>query len=336
MDEDGLPHLRSSLRREHKLRVGQASAPTPRLVEGPASPPYAPPAAPRFSFWRFSLRAIPIIAAVASTSVLAYFLISERSQPFLQLQQPQQQIAQTPQPPQAQVQERPQQQQAQTQVQGSPSQQQAQTEVQEPEPPVPNPLPPIPSSDTLIILIDSALIALNQANATGNYTVLHDMAAPGLQRANSPERLAQAFADLRGRKLDLAPILLYEPKLYQKPEVNAKGMLRITGFFPTAPQRVNFDLIFQPVWGRWRLFGISANTVPAPAPQAAPAQPTTSPAQPATAETAKPSTPTKKQAGSAKAAEDTQVDIRDRIDNPPAPPPAAKPKSKSILNLLGQ
>ena len=197
-------------------------------------------------------------------------------------------MAQTPpQPAQAQVQQRPQQ-QTQTQVQDPPPEQQARTQVQEPEPPVPNPLPPIPSSDRLIMLINSALIALNQANATGNYTVLRDMAAPGLRRANSPERLAQAFANLRSRKLDLAPVLLYEPKLYQKPEINAKGMLRITGFFPTAPERVNFDLIFQPVWGQWRLFGISANTVPAPAPQAAPAQPATSPAKPATAQAAKP------------------------------------------------
>ena len=48
-------------------------------------------------------------------------------------------------------------------------------------------------------------------------------------------------------------------------------MLRITGFFPTSPERVNFDLIFQPVQGKWRLYGIAVNTQKAPAPQAAPA-----------------------------------------------------------------
>ena len=51
----------------------------------------------------------------------------------------------------------------------------------------------MPSDDKLIMLINSAMIALNQANATGNYTVLRDMAAPGFQRANSPERLAKAL-----------------------------------------------------------------------------------------------------------------------------------------------
>jgi hypothetical protein len=98
----------------------------------------------------------------------------------------------------------------------------------------------MPNGDKLIMLINSALIALNQANATGNYTVLRDMAAPSFQRANSPERLAQLFSNLRSRNLDLTPILLFQPKLYQRPQMNDRGMLRITGFFPTSPERVKF------------------------------------------------------------------------------------------------
>ena len=42
-------------------------------------------------------------------------------------------------------------------------------------------------------------------------------------------------------------------------------MIRIVGFFPTSPERVNFDLIFQPVQSHWRLFGIAINTSPAAA-----------------------------------------------------------------------
>ena len=164
---------------------------------------------------------------------------------------PQQQVAQTPSPrPQAQAQQQP--------VQAPKPLRQS--EVQEPDPPVPNPLPPVPSDDKLLILINSTIIALNQANATGNYTVLRDMAAPAFKRVNSPERLAQVFANLRNRNLDLSPVVLFQPKLLRKPAISDRGMLRITGFFPTAPERVNFDLVFQPVRGRWRLFGIAVNT----------------------------------------------------------------------------
>ena len=39
-------------------------------------------------------------------------------------------------------------------------------------------------------------------------------------------------------------------------------MLRLTGFFLTQPDRLNFDLIYQFVEGQWRLFGIAADTTP--------------------------------------------------------------------------
>ena len=44
--------------------------------------------------------------------------------------------------------------------------------------------------------------------------------------------------------------------------MNGQGMVRVTGFFPTEPERVNFDFIFQPVQGQWRLFGIAVKTSP--------------------------------------------------------------------------
>ena len=205
----------------------------------------------------------------------------------------------------------------------------------------------MPNDDMLILLINSSLLALNQANATGNYTVLYDMAAPSFQRANSPERLAKLFSNLRSRNLDLTPVLLFQPKLYQRPQMNDRGMIRITGFFPTSPDRVNFDLIYQPVQGKWRLYGIAANTQKAPPPQAVPA-PQAAPApvpeaepKPSAAEVTKPA-PAKKPAAkpkpAAEAEEPAQVDVRDRIDTPPpAPPPAEKPKPKnSIWNPFGR
>ncbi|MGI8851828.1 MAG: hypothetical protein ACR2GC_00730 [Methyloceanibacter sp.] len=53
---------------------------------------------------------------------------------------------------------------------------------------------------------------------------------------------------------------MVEPKLARAAFINNQGMLRITGFFPTQPEQVNFDLAFLPVEGAWRLFGISLDT----------------------------------------------------------------------------
>jgi len=120
----------------------------------------------------------------------------------------------------------------------------------------------IPDGAALRILIRRTLLTLNDANWSGNYSVLRDLASPAFQSANNPAKLATVFAKLRSRNLDLAPILLFEPKLVRQPQITETGMLRLSGFFPTRPQQVNFDMLFQQVSGRWRLFGIAVNVAP--------------------------------------------------------------------------
>jgi hypothetical protein len=125
---------------------------------------------------------------------------------------------------------------------------------------------PIPLEQALY-LIRSALLTLNDANRSGNYTVLRDLAAPDFQARNSAADLAQIFANLRQRRVDLHAAALLAPQLAAAPTIDDKGMLRLTGNFPTQPQQINFDLMFQSVGGEWRLFGISIAT-PDAAPQA--------------------------------------------------------------------
>jgi hypothetical protein len=133
------------------------------------------------------------------------------------------------------------------------------TQQAEPDSPVPSQIL-IPDSDGLAILIDNTVIALSQANLTGNYSVLRDLGAPEFQKINSPQRLADIFANMRARNLNLSPIVLHQPKLAREPVIDDKGFLRMTGFYETQPLQVHFDLAFQPVAGSWRLFEISVWT----------------------------------------------------------------------------
>jgi hypothetical protein len=108
----------------------------------------------------------------------------------------------------------------------------------------------------VIILIRSTLLALDQANKTGNYTVLRDLGAPGFQ-TNSAARLGEIFAKLRNDNLDLSGVAVIDPQLNLLPQIEANGLIHMAGFFPSVPTQVNFDLSFAPVNGQWRLFGIS-------------------------------------------------------------------------------
>ena len=131
----------------------------------------------------------------------------------------------------------------------------------------------------VLILIRTSLLALDQANKTGNYTVLRDLGAPGFQ-TNSAAKLAEIFAKQRNDNLDLSGVAVIDPQLSLLPQIEANGLLHMTGFFPSVPAQVNFDLAFAPVSGQWRLFGISVAlgqsgpvAPDAPPPAAAPAAP---------------------------------------------------------------
>jgi len=119
----------------------------------------------------------------------------------------------------------------------------------------------------VLILIRTTLLALDQANKTGNYTVLRDLGSPDFQ-ANSAAQLAEIFVQQRRDNIDLSGVAVIDPQLTLLPQIEANGMMRMAGFFPSVPTQVNFELLYAPVGGRWRLFGLSVSFG-----QAAPAAP---------------------------------------------------------------
>ncbi|HSI41511.1 MAG TPA: hypothetical protein VLA00_13290 [Xanthobacteraceae bacterium] len=128
----------------------------------------------------------------------------------------------------------------------------------------------VPPPPVLLALLRGTLLAVNQANVTGNYSVLRDLGAPALREKQSIAALADRFRGWRDQKLDFAAVLLLDAKLTKAPSISADGVLRLAGFFPTAPLRVEFDLGFQAVDGHWRLALINLDARPAPAENTAP------------------------------------------------------------------
>lgn len=135
--------------------------------------------------------------------------------------------------------------------------------------------PAVPQPETLLVLIRTSLVALNQAVQTGNFTVLRDLAAPAFRSANSPAQLGVIFAALRNRNIDLSPAVAVTPKLTEPPQVTKEHLLRLVGYFPTKPLQIRFQLLFQPVKGHWQLYGMAVDTA---APTVAMLPPQTRPA----------------------------------------------------------
>jgi hypothetical protein len=113
-----------------------------------------------------------------------------------------------------------------------------------------------------IILVKNALLAVNQGNLTGNYTVLRDLASPGFREKNSAADLAAIFQNIRQQKVDMSPIVALDPVLSQ-PRVTADGQIALEGYFEAQQMRISFQLLFikAPTNG-WMIHGVSLNAVP--------------------------------------------------------------------------
>jgi hypothetical protein len=126
-----------------------------------------------------------------------------------------------------------------------------------------NAQPAEPNGVQLLMMIKTTLIAYSQANMTGNYSVLRDLAAPAFQQVNSVARLSEIFREERSKNLDLSPVVLLRPELLRPVVVDERGLLNVEGYFPSKPQMVHFKLVFQSVAQTWRLVALGVTTVSA-------------------------------------------------------------------------
>jgi hypothetical protein len=116
---------------------------------------------------------------------------------------------------------------------------------------------PVPGELELAKMIWSTMAAVDHGNQAGNYSVLRDLSAPGFQINNDPARLAEIFQSLRASRIDLSNTLLLAPTYLSAPQMVQPDVLRVQGYFGLRPTAINFELFYQWVQGRWRLFGVS-------------------------------------------------------------------------------
>ena len=121
----------------------------------------------------------------------------------------------------------------------------------------------MPNAESIIMLTRTSLLTLNDALLTGNFTVLRDVSAPGFREANSAAKLARIFTRLEGQGIDLGLVTIRAPQLTEAAVTDPGQRLHVKGFFPGQPTQLDFDLVYEPVEGQWRLFGISVAESPA-------------------------------------------------------------------------
>ena len=120
----------------------------------------------------------------------------------------------------------------------------------------------VPTERALEALVKGSLLTLNDANVTGNYSVMHAKLSRPFREQFSVEKFRAAFKQFRVENTDYDIIAAMAPTYDPKPAIDKDGTLVVKGTFPTEPSRVRFDLEFIPSEGEWKLITIQVKMVP--------------------------------------------------------------------------
>lgn len=107
----------------------------------------------------------------------------------------------------------------------------------------------MPSAELQEILIKTSLLTLNDANLTGNYTVLHAKLAKVFRDQITPDGLKKGFKPFADQKVDFGLISAKPSVASSESTIDMRSTLLLRGYFDTAPSRVTYELDFLPSEG---------------------------------------------------------------------------------------
>jgi hypothetical protein len=109
------------------------------------------------------------------------------------------------------------------------------------------------------VLVKATLLSFNDANVTGNYTVLHAKLSKPFRDQFPPEKLKTAFKEFADKHIDFDIIAAKPPISSEEPSVTDGGVLKLYGYFDTSPSRVLYQLEFIMSDGEWKATKIDVN-----------------------------------------------------------------------------
>ena len=117
----------------------------------------------------------------------------------------------------------------------------------------------VPSDDEQEILIRTTLMTFNDANMTGNYSVLLAKASKEVQAQVSIEKLFETFKPFRTNKLFFEDIIYEDYDSYEDAKFDADGALVLVGVFKSDSMKVKYRLRFIKNDSVWKWLGINAD-----------------------------------------------------------------------------
>lgn len=115
----------------------------------------------------------------------------------------------------------------------------------------------LPTDNEQEVLVKTTLMTFNDANITGNYSVLHEKSSKAFRSQISKEQLSDGFKGFREKKVNIESIVADEIDSSKEPKIDGDGVLYLKGRFKDDEKRIRFDLKFVQEGSVWRLLGIN-------------------------------------------------------------------------------
>lgn len=110
----------------------------------------------------------------------------------------------------------------------------------------------VPNAMDQEVLIKTSLLTLNDANVTGNYTILHAKLSKPFRERFSADRLKQSFKEFADKKVDWEAVATMSPISTKESHIDERGALVLRGYFDAGSKHITYALDFIPSEGEWK------------------------------------------------------------------------------------
>lgn len=119
----------------------------------------------------------------------------------------------------------------------------------------------LPSEQEIRRIVLASVLDFNAAIQKGNFGDFYKNASVAWQSQLTERKLQNAFQGFIDAGVKLDGVKSVEAVFDSAPEINGEGLLVVSGYFPTTPNRVVFSMKFIYELPKWRLFGLNINLV---------------------------------------------------------------------------
>jgi len=117
-----------------------------------------------------------------------------------------------------------------------------------------------PSKEDQEMLVKTTLLTFNDANLTGDYSVLRAKSSKPFRDQFDEAKLKEIFKDFVEKKVDIS-VVAVKPAIPDKDgAVDKNGVLELSGSFATTPKVVKYKLDYFVSEGVWKPYGIHVST----------------------------------------------------------------------------